>query len=110
MKNSFYKTFFTGEKTMKKIIVTAIICCSVFAVYVAGQNNPPKQKFIESCCCKHTQQIAEDLHWIRESMSKPYKSPDVPIFEFPDPPQDPGKLNVTPLKIPDINSPKPKRR
>jgi hypothetical protein len=95
---------------MKKIIVTTAVCCSIFVAFVTGQNNAPKQKIIEPCCCKHTQQIAEDLHWIRESMSKPYVHPEIPLFEHPDPPKDPGKLNVTPLKIPDINSPKPKRR
>jgi hypothetical protein len=95
---------------MKKIIVTVVICCSIFAAYVTGQNNTPKQKTIEPCCCKHTQQIAEDLHWIRESMSKPFVPPKISLPEFPDPPKDPGKLNVTPFKIPDIDSPKPKRR
>jgi hypothetical protein len=95
---------------MKKIIVTTVIGCSVFAAYVAGQNNTPKQKTIEPCCCKHTQQIAEDLHWIRESMSKDIVFPEIPLFEHPDPPKDPGKINITPFKIPDINSPKSKRK
>jgi hypothetical protein len=94
---------------MKKIIVTTAVCCSIFAAFVAGQNNT-KEKHIENCCCKHMQQIAEDLHWIRESMSKPYVHPEIPLFEHPDPPKDPGKLNVTPFKIPDIDSPKPRRR
>jgi hypothetical protein len=93
---------------MKKIIVTTVICCSVFAAYLYGQNNLPKQKIIEPCCCKHSQQIADDLHWIREKLSKPYKAP--PDIIDPGPIVDPGKLNVTPFKIPDIDSPKPKRR
>jgi hypothetical protein len=92
---------------MKKFIVTTAVCCSIFAAFVAGQSQT-KEKHIEPCCCKHMQQIAEDLHWIREQLSKPYKAP--PDVIDPGPLKDPGKLNVTPLKIPDIDSPKPKRR
>jgi hypothetical protein len=95
---------------MKKIIVTTVICCSVFAAYVAGQQNTPKQKTIEPCCCKHTQQIAEDIHWLREQLSKPFIPPKTIHSgdggEF----QDPGKINVTPIKLPDIDSPKPRKR
>jgi hypothetical protein len=94
---------------MKKIIVTTAVCCSIFAAFVTGQNQT-KEKHIENCCCKHTQQIAEDLRWIREKMSKPYIHPEIPLPKLPSLPEDPGKLNVTPLKIPDIDSPKPKRR
>jgi hypothetical protein len=74
---------------MKKIIVTTVVCCSIFAAYLAGQNQT-KEKRIENCCCKHTQQIADDLHWIREQMSKPYTPPEIPLFK------DPGSL--TPIK------------
>jgi hypothetical protein len=81
----------------KTIIVTAIVCCSIFAAYVAGQSQT-KEKHIEPCCCKHTQQIAEDLHWIRNQMSKPYIPRDIPIFEDPGNPPD-----VPPPKIPEFN-------
>jgi hypothetical protein len=80
---------------MKKIIVTTVVCCSIFAAFVAGQNQT-KEKHIENCCCKHTQQIAEDLHWIRETLSKPYKAP--PNVKDPGPLSDTGNL-----KAPEFN-------
>jgi hypothetical protein len=83
---------------MKKIIVTTAVCCSLFAAYVAGQNQT-KQKIIEPCCCKHTQQIAEDLHWIREQFSKPYKPPEIPLFEITDNPPDAKPLKVQKMNI-----------
>jgi hypothetical protein len=94
---------------MKKFIVTTTVCCLIFAAFVAGQNQT-KEKRIENCCCKHTQQIAEDLHWIRTSMSKPFVPPDILLQEFPDEPKELEKLSIPPFKIPDINSPKPKKR
>jgi hypothetical protein len=89
---------------MKKIIVTSVICCSVFAAYVFAQNKTPKQKTIEPCCCKHSQQIAEDIHWIREQLSKPYKAPpDVSPME-PINIQD-VSIEVPKFDIPDIDTP-----
>jgi hypothetical protein len=80
---------------MKKIIVTTAVCCSIFAAFVVGQNQT-KEKHIEPCCCKHTQQIAEDIHWLREKLSKPYKAPpDIKLPETPD--------NLSPLKAPEFN-------
>jgi hypothetical protein len=43
-------------------------------------------------------------------MSKPYVHHDVPLPEFPKLTEHPGKLNVAPLNLPDINSPKPRRK
>jgi hypothetical protein len=74
---------------MKKTIIVTSITCLVFGAFVLGQNQN-KEKRIEPCCCKHTQQIADDLHWIRESMSKPFKRPPDII--------DPG--NPDDIKIP----------
>jgi hypothetical protein len=92
---------------MKKIIITAVVCCSVLAAYVAGQNQT-KEKHIEPCCCKHTQQIAEDLHWIREKMSKPFVPP--PNFTNPGLPPDvpPPKVPKFDMKLdePNFNFPK----
>jgi hypothetical protein len=90
---------------MKKIIVTSVICCSVFAAYVFGQNKTPKQKTIEPCCCKHTQQIAEDLHWIRESMSKPFIPPKLTEIKDPGPLIDPGVPKLPKFEVPDIDTP-----
>jgi hypothetical protein len=82
---------------MKKIIVTTAVCCSIFAAFVAGQNQT-KEKHIEPCCCKHTQQIAEDLHWIREKMSKPYVPPEIPL-----PTKVGNPENLPPIKVTEFN-------
>jgi hypothetical protein len=86
---TLFPKLYLKDKTMKKIIVTSIICCSIFAAYVAGQNQT-KEKRIENCCCKHTQQIAEDLHWIREKMEKPFIAPP-DIIDPGNPPSIPKK-------------------
>jgi hypothetical protein len=80
---------------MKKIIVTTAVCCSIFAAFVAGQNQT-KEKHIEPCCCKHMQQMADDIHWLRGQLSKPFvPPPDIKgIGEF----KDPGNL-----KAPEFN-------
>jgi hypothetical protein len=96
---------------MKNSIAPAVVCCFIFAAYVLGQAN---QKPVEPCCCKHLQQIADDLHWIRESMSKPFIPPpnsfNVPHSgkggEF----KDPGNINeykIEPIDLgkPDFKSP-----
>jgi hypothetical protein len=70
------------NNTMKKTIIVTAVCFLVFAGYIAGQSQT-KEKHIEPCCCKHTQQIAEDLHWIREKMSKPFIPPPDIIFDEP---------------------------
>jgi hypothetical protein len=93
LENSFFQTLFSQENTMKKTIIVTAICFLVFAGYIVGQNQT-KEKHIENCCCKHTQQIAEDLHWIRTSMSKPFIPP--PGFTNPGDFADPGSL--TPIK------------
>jgi hypothetical protein len=86
---------------MKKIIVTTVVCSLVLAGYIVGQNQN-KEKRIENCCCKHTQQIAEDLHWIRESMSKPFIPP--PGFTNPGDFTDPGNPdNLPPIKVQKFN-------
>jgi hypothetical protein len=91
---------------MKNSIVPTVVCCLIFAAYVAGQSN---QKPVEPCCCKHQQQIAEDLHWIRESMSKPFVPPpdikgigDLPAIEK----LEPAKFNFNEPNIEPINFPK----
>jgi hypothetical protein len=100
---------------MKKTIIVTVVCSLVFAGYIVGQNQT-KEKRIENCCCKHTQQIADDLHWIREQMSKPYTPPEIPLFEDPgNPPhREPPKVPKFDMKINDdekINVPKiPKRK
>jgi hypothetical protein len=98
---------------MKKTIIVTTVCCLVFGAFVLGQQNTKKEKHIEPCCCKHTQQIAEDLHWFREQMEKPFISPG----GFKDPGglinpsgfKDPGNPDdLPPLKVPKFNFPKPK--
>jgi hypothetical protein len=76
---------------MKKTVIVTTFGCFVLAAYVLGQNQT-KEKRIEPCCCKHTQQIAEDLHWIRESMSKPFVPPKLNHSEHGKEPKDTGKL------------------
>jgi hypothetical protein len=93
---------------MKKIIVTTVVCCSIFAAFVAGQNQT-KEKHIENCCCKHTQQIAEDLHWIREKMSKPFiPPPDIKLPGNPEPikKQPAPTFNFTLDEPPNYRTPK----
>jgi hypothetical protein len=79
---------------MKKTVIVTSIACLVFGAFVLGQNQT-KEKRIEPCCCKHTQQIADDLHWIRESMSKPYVPPELPALKIPEPSIKHGELKVT---------------
>jgi hypothetical protein len=94
---------------MKKSIIVTSVCCLVFGAFVIGQQNTPKQKTIEPCCCKHTQQIAEDLHWIREKMEKPFIPP--PDISGTRGFKDPGNLkapefNFPPLDPPNYRTPK----
>jgi hypothetical protein len=53
---------------MKNIIFTTLIILTLFTALSFGQarntNKPQK------CCCEHTQQIAEDLHFFRNEYSK----------------------------------------
>ena len=97
---------------MKKTIIVTSVCFLVFAGYIAGQSQT-KEKHIEPCCCKHTQQIAEDLHWIRKKMEKPFIPP--PDFTNPGLPEN-VKTEPVPkfnfeLEEPNINIPKlPKKR
>jgi hypothetical protein len=98
---------------MKKTIIVTAVCSLVFAGYLVGQNQT-KEKRIENCCCKHTQQIAEDLHWIRESMSKPFIPPPNINFDEPPPQKNLPPVPIFDMKINDnekINFPKiPKRK
>jgi hypothetical protein len=93
---------------MKKTIIVTIVCSLVLAGYLIGQNQN-KEKRIENCCCKHIQQIAEDLHWIRTSMSKPFiPPPDIVDPGNPDnlPPIKVQKFNFTLDEPPNFRTPK----
>jgi hypothetical protein len=90
---------------MKKSIIVTAVCCLVFGAFVIGQQNTPKQKTIEPCCCKHTQQIAEDLHWIREQLSKPYMPPELPQIIDPGNPKNPPQLKVPEFNFPPLDPP-----
>ncbi len=82
---------------MKKIVPMIVLILIAVTAYAYGQVN---RKPLKNCCCEHTQQIAEDLRWIRQTMSKPYKAPpDIKgIGEF----KDPGKVKVPEMKNPKI--------
>ena len=66
---------------MKEFCKNAVVIVLLFAAYAFGQNN--QQKPVKHCCCEHTQQIADDLHWIRNQLSKPFIPPPDIIFNNP---------------------------
>lgn len=65
-----------------QITVTTLCLALVLTAYTLGQSQRTKEP--ECSCCPHTKQIAEDLHWIREKMSKPYvPPPDIGMGQAP---------------------------
>jgi len=82
---------------MKQFAFSTTVILIVFAAYSYGQANqkPPAK----NCCCEHTQQIAEDLHWIREQLSKPFVGGEHVT------PNDPGDIEMPDFTPPKINKP-----
>ncbi len=81
----------------KKFLIAALLIVGLYAAYATGQSRKP----VENCCCKHNQQMAEDIHRIAEFMLKPSNAKvvippeiEVPEFEFGPP------IKAKPLKVP----------
>lgn len=86
---------------MKNTIVPTLVIIALYASFSLGQAN---QKHVKHCCCEHTQQMADDLRWIREKMSKPYKVP--PNVDYSSIPElDPVEFNMPEPKNPNIKIP-----
>jgi hypothetical protein len=90
------------NNTMKKTIIVTTVCFLILAGYIAGQSQT-KERHIEPCCCKHTQQIADDLHWIRKKMEKPFVPPPDVIMPGNPPHSEPIPVPKFNLKLEETN-------
>ncbi len=90
---------------MKNALMPTLVLVVALSAWSLGQARRP----VEPCCCKHMQQLADDVHWMREKMSKPYVPPKIPDigpgrdFKPIEPIELDTTIDTTPIKPVDLN-------
>lgn len=84
---------------MKNVLMPTLVLVVALSAWSLGQARRP----VEPCCCKHMQQLADDVHWMREKMSKPFVAPPHNEYKPAGPIELDTTIDTTPIKPVDLN-------